>query len=194
MRDIWLKARRSVPRTCLWSMCNSSTLATVSLPGAIASLRRQPISPAFNDSSPRRIAASLRVSMREAEKQEVLGRAPRDLGVYELTLRGAGKHRFNAEATRAAREDLEEAIRLDPHYAPAWTQLAWINLTDLWTQLTGEWHLSQIDEVVDQFRRAIELDPNLAKAYSGLGQAMKTKGDLVQALESVKACGRARAE
>lgn len=130
-----------------------------------------------------RIAASLRVSMREAEKQEVLGRAPRDLGVYELTLRGAGKHRFTAEAARAAREDVEEAIRLDPHYAPAWTQLAWINLTDLWTQLTGEWHLSQIDEVIDQFRRAIELDPNLAKAYSGLGQAVKTKGDLVQALD-----------
>ena len=133
-----------------------------------------------------RIAASLRVSMREAEKQEVLGRAPRDLGVYELTLRGAGKHRFNAEATRAAREDVEAAIRLDPHYAPAWTQLAWMNLIDLWTQLTGEWHLSQIDEVVDQFRRAIELDPNLAKAYSGLGQAVKTKGDLVQALDLAK--------
>ena len=129
-----------------------------------------------------RIAASLRVSMREAEKQEALGRAPQDLGVYELTLRGAGKHRFNAEATRAAREDLEEAIRLDPHYAPAWTQLAWINLTDLWTQLTGEWHLSQIDEVVDQFHRAIELDPNRAKGYAGLGQAMRTRGDLTQAL------------
>ena len=40
-----------------------------------------------------------------------------------------------------------------------------------------------IDEVVDQFRRAIELDPNLAKAHAGLGQAMKTKGDLVQALD-----------
>ena len=133
-----------------------------------------------------RIAASLRVSMREAEKQEALGRAPRDLGVYELTLRGAGKHRFNAEATRAAREDLEEAIRLDPHYAPAWTQLAWINLTDIWAQSTGEWHLSQIDEVVDQFRRAIELDPNRAKAYSGLAQAMRTKGDLVQALKLAK--------
>ena len=29
VRDIWLKARRSVSRTCLWSTCNSSTLATV---------------------------------------------------------------------------------------------------------------------------------------------------------------------
>jgi Tfp pilus assembly protein PilF len=129
--------------------------------------------------------------MREAEKQDALGRAPRDLGVYELTLRGAGKHRFNAEAARAAREDLEEAIRLDPHYAPAWTQLAWVNLTDLWTQLTGEWHLSQIDEVIDQFRRAIELDANLARAHLGLGQALKTKGDLGQALSLSKCAARA---
>jgi TolB-like protein/Tfp pilus assembly protein PilF len=133
-----------------------------------------------------RIAVSLRVSMREAEKQEALGRAPLDLGVYELTLRGAAKHRFNAEATRAAREDFKRAIQLDPNYAPAWTQLAMTNLIDLWTKLTGEWHFSQIDEVIDQFRRAIELDPNLARAYSGLGQALKTKGDLVQALNLAK--------
>lgn len=129
-----------------------------------------------------RIAASLRVSMREAEKQDALGRAPRDLGVYELTMRGASKHRFNPQATQAAREDLEEAIQLDPNYAPAWTLLAWINLTDIWTELTGKWHLSQIDEVAGQFRRATELDPYLAKACAGLGQVMRTKGELTQAL------------
>ena len=113
-RDIWLKARRSAPKTCLWSMCNSST----SRNGVIAwgdrfSAKAADI-PRIQRLIASRIAASLRVGMREAEKQEVLGRAPRDLGVYELTLRGAGKHRFNAEAARAAREDVEEAIRLDP--------------------------------------------------------------------------------
>jgi TolB-like protein/Tfp pilus assembly protein PilF len=130
-----------------------------------------------------RIAASLRISMREAEKQEVLGRAPADLGVYELTLRGAGKHRFNAEATRAAREDLEAAIRLDPNYAPAWGLRAWINMVDIWNHLTGEWDLSRIDAVAGQFRHAIELAPNSAKAYQGLSQAVLTMGDLEQALK-----------
>jgi tetratricopeptide (TPR) repeat protein len=146
----------------LWSMCSSSTPAMPSLPGATASLRRQPIS--------------------LDGKAGGLGWAPQDLGVYELTLRSASKHRFNREATRATREDLEEAIRRDPNYAHAWAYLAWINLTDIWMQLTGEWHFSRIDEVVDQFRRAIELNPNLAKAYGGFGQAMRTKGDLTQAL------------
>lgn len=126
-----------------------------------------------------RIAANLRVSVRETERQAVLGRAPQDLGVYELTL---CKHEFTREATQAVRQSLEEAIRRDPNYATAWSRLAWINLTDIWTQLTREWDLSRIDEVVDQFRRAIELDPNISKAYAGLGQAMRTKGDLTQAL------------
>ena len=129
-----------------------------------------------------KIAASLWVRMREAEKQAILGRAPQDLGVYELTLRGASKHQFNQEDMRAARRDLEEAIRRDPNYAFAWAHLGWVNLTDIWMQLTGDWHLSRIDDVISQFRRAIELDSNLAKAYQGLGQAMKTKGDLAQAL------------
>jgi TolB-like protein/Tfp pilus assembly protein PilF len=129
-----------------------------------------------------KIAASLRVSMHETEKQAVLGQAPQTLGVYELTLRGASKHRFNPEATRAAREDLEKAIRLDPNYALALKHLAWINLIDIWMRLTGEWHLSRVDEVVDQFRRAMELDPNLAAAYRGLAQALRTKGDIAQAL------------
>jgi adenylate cyclase len=126
-----------------------------------------------------RIAASLHVNVRETERRVVLGRAPQDLGVYELTL---CKHEFTREATQAARENLEEAIRRDPNYAHAWSRLAWINLTDIWTQLTREWDCSRIDEVIDQFRRAIELDPNLAKAYAGLAQAMRTKGKIAQAL------------
>jgi TolB-like protein len=130
-----------------------------------------------------RIAASLRVSMNETEKRNVLGRAPQDLGVYELTLCGASKHRFTEEATRAARQDYEEALRRDPNYAAAWTLLAWTNMIDIWGELTGEWFPSRIDEVIDQFRRAIELDPSFAKAYRGLSQALITKGQISNALD-----------
>ena len=129
-----------------------------------------------------RIAVSVRVGMHETEKQATLGRAPSDLDVYELTLRAMSEHQFTAEATRACRRNLEEAIRRDPNYALAWAQLAWVNMLDLWVQLTGEWHLSRLDEVIEQFSRAIKLDPNLSRAYRGLGQAMILKGDVAQAL------------
>jgi len=55
-------------------------------------------------------------------------------------------------------------------------------MLDLWIQLTGEWHSSRLDEVIEQFSRAIELDPNVSRAYRGLGQAMILKGDVAQAL------------
>jgi TolB-like protein len=129
-----------------------------------------------------KIAASVRIGMHETEKLAVLSKGPRDLDVYQLTLRAMSEHRFTPEATSANRQDLEEAIRRDPNFALAWAQLAWVNLVDAWIQLTGEWHVSQLDEVIDQFSRAIELDPNLSRAYRGLGQAMILKGDVAQAL------------
>jgi len=128
------------------------------------------------------IAVNVRVSMHETEKHTVLGRPPRDLDVYQLTLRAMSEHRFTSEATCASRQDLEEAVHRDPTYGLAWAQLAWVNMLDAWIQLTGEWHLSQLDEVIEQFSRAIELDPNLSKAYRGLGQAMILRGDVTQAL------------
>ena len=129
-----------------------------------------------------KIAASVRVEMHETEKHAVLSKGPRDLDVYQLALRAMSEHRFTPEATRASRQDLEEAIRRDPNFALAWAQLAWVNMLDTWIQLTGEWHLSQLDEVIGQFSRAIELDPTSSRAYRGLGQAMILKGDVAQAL------------
>gem|GEM_PF-6390318 len=130
-----------------------------------------------------KIAGSLHSGMREAEKHAILGAGPRDLDVFELTLRGiARKHQFSPDATRAGRADLEEAIRRDPNYAPAWTYLAWMNLIDMLLQFTGEWHFSRLGEVIGQFTRAIELDPDLPAPYQGLSEALIFTGDIPQAL------------
>jgi TolB-like protein len=129
------------------------------------------------------IAGSLHSSMRETEKNAILGAAPRDLDIYELTLRGiARKHQFNPEATRAGRADLEEVIRRDPNYAPALAELARLNLIDMALQLTGERQFSQLGDVIGQLGRAIELDPNLPSAYQALSQALIFAGDIQQAV------------
>ncbi len=130
-----------------------------------------------------RIAGSLHSSIREIEKHAILGAPPRDLDVYELTLRGiARKHQFNPDATRAGRADLEEALRRDPNYAPAHTYLAWLNLIDLLLGQTGEWGPCRLGEVIGQFSRAIQLDPNLSAAHQGLSQALIQAGELEQAV------------
>jgi TolB-like protein/Tfp pilus assembly protein PilF len=131
-----------------------------------------------------RIAGHLVSGMKETEKRAILGRAPQDFDVYELTLRGiARKHQFNADAYQAGRQDLNEAIRRDPNYAPAWAYLAWLNLIDTLLQLTGDWQFSRLGEIIAQFSRAIELDPNLPCAYQGLSQAVIYTGDTVQAVK-----------
>jgi TolB-like protein/DNA-binding winged helix-turn-helix (wHTH) protein len=130
-----------------------------------------------------RIAGSLHSGIREVEKHAILGGPPRDLDVYELTLRGiARKHQFSPEATRAGRADLEEAIRRDPNYAPAHAYCAWLNLIDILLGLTGEWGPSRLGEVIGQFNRAIELDCSLSSAHQGLSQALIHAGDLRQAV------------
>lgn len=130
-----------------------------------------------------KIAGSLHSGMREAEKHAILAAGPRDLAVYELTLRGiARKHQFTPDATRASRADLEEAIRRDPDYAPAWAYLAWVNLIDMVLQFTGEWQFSRLGDVIGQFNRAIELDPNLPAPYQGLSQALIYADDIPQSL------------
>jgi TolB-like protein len=134
-----------------------------------------------------KIAASLHSGMREAEKHAILESPPRDLDLFELTLRGiARKHQFNPEATRAGRQDLEEVIRRDSNYAPAWAYLAWIDLIDIMMQLTGERQPSYLGEVIAQFKRAIALDPNFPAAYEGLSQALIVAGDVEQAVPAAR--------
>jgi TolB-like protein len=130
-----------------------------------------------------KIAGSLHSGMREAEKHAILGAGPRDLDVYQLTLRGiARKHQFSPEGTRAGRADLEEAIQRDPNYAPAWAYLAWIDLIDMLLHLTGERHFSQLGDVIRKFNRAIELDPTFPAPYQGLSQALIFTDDIPQSL------------
>ena len=134
-----------------------------------------------------KITAVLHSGLRETEKHAILRRSPKDLDVYELTLRGVAlKHQFTTEATRSGRSGLEEAMKRDPNYAPAWLNYAWLNLVDILNQFTGEWSLGQLDDVIAQFNRAIELDPTLPNAYQGLSRAVIFKGDTDQALRLIR--------
>ena len=81
------------------------------LPGAVQALVK-------------RISSSLGATVRELDRGALLNRAPASLDAHERVLRGiALSWTPSAEGLRQARQALEEAIRLDPNYAPAWAHL-----------------------------------------------------------------------
>jgi hypothetical protein len=61
------------------------------------------------------------------------------MDVYALTVRGTQIFiRYNAPAIVEARRLLEQAVAIDPDYAPAWVMLGIVNTVDSGLGLTGE--------------------------------------------------------
>lgn len=141
------------------------------------------------DALVRRIAGTVHSKLRQTEERAALARAPKSLDVYSMTLRAiALKHRFNPEATREARALLQQAIAIDPGYAPAHLYLGMVNAIDSLQRLTGEWHPGRVPEMLVPIRRAIELDPNLPAAHFAEALALSEARDFEGALASMQRC------
>lgn len=57
------------------------------------------------------------------------------------------------------------------------------NLQRKWAQSKIIWYYRLIDLAIDTYRRAIELQPNFPDAYCNLANALKEKGQVVEAEE-----------
>jgi serine/threonine-protein kinase len=92
----------------------------------------------------------------------------RNLEAYDLYL--LGRHHFNERSDvgmRRARELFQQAIDLDPSYAPAWSGLADASA------VLASWQFADPAEMfpiaTTAARRALELDESLAEAHASLG-------------------------
>jgi len=134
-----------------------------------------------------RIAGTLQAKVAGSEQRRALAQPPRTLDVYVLVAHGrALMARYNAQGIREARRFFTEAIANDPGYAPAWAFLGIANYVDIGLNLTGEWDRGRINEVLDQIRHAIELQPDLPVAYVALAEAQSRAGDLDAALAAAQ--------
>lgn len=93
---------------------------------------------------------------------------------YKLYLEGRFFwNKRNSEAITKAKELFEQAIRLDPEFA-----LAYSGLADAYN-LLGEYHvLAPVEGLArseEAARAALRLDPTLAEAYASLGRAESSK-------------------
>jgi TolB-like protein/Tfp pilus assembly protein PilF len=92
----------------------------------------------------------------------------RNLEAYDLYLLGRHHWYGRTEAgMRRARELFQQAIDLDPEYAPAWSGLADASA------VLASWQFADPAEMypvaVEAARRALELDDSLAEAHASLG-------------------------
>ena len=114
------------------------------------------------------IAREIRVKVAPEESTQLAIRGPVDPDAYQSYLRGrVSFSRFTPESLAEAEEYFRRAIAKDPKFA-----LAHAGLADTYIQLAGR--VRPPHETMPKARaaidRALELEPNLAEAYSSLGQ------------------------
>ena len=110
------------------------------------------------------IAAALNAKVTHSEKEAVTARLTDNPAAYDAYLRGLALYRKNdvtAENYRRTRDFLEQAVRLDPHFAAAWALLADDNA---WQYFSG---YDATDERRAAARAALDnalrLNPDLAE-------------------------------
>lgn len=112
----------------------------------------------------RTIASEVKVTLTPDEQARLANARPVNPRAHEAYLEGNALNKGTPAQQWIAKQSFEEAIRIDPNYAPAYAGLAeyyWSN-----SQLDPSVAMPQARHYAQQ---ALELDPNLAQAHTTLG-------------------------
>jgi adenylate cyclase len=135
----------------------------------------EPVSSVFDvqDDLTREIAGSLLVNIRMADLDRTLQKRPSDLSAYDYVLRARALWDTpGKEAKLKARELAENAIALDPNYAPAYAVLGDTYNSAYILQWEGP---EALDKAYELARKAVELDPQSSQSYELLGRVFLRK-------------------
>ncbi|TNC73778.1 winged helix-turn-helix domain-containing protein [Rubellimicrobium roseum] len=124
-------------------------------------------------------------------RAEMVGGGTRDLGAYELYLRGAeAKHRFTPEGYVEAVGHFRQAIAADPGFVKAHVSLAIVLMFQVLGAPTEAEARALLDEARVAAERAVALDPEdpdalvqLASARVGQGRRAEARAALERAVE-----------
>jgi serine/threonine protein kinase/tetratricopeptide (TPR) repeat protein len=123
------------------------------------------------------IAASVATALRgmlTARERDALRRPDTGIDCYEYFLRGRQLFRRTSKVNlEAAKEMFDQAIRIDPSYAPAYAGLADVHA---WLFEWAGGRQSDYEAAETASRRALELAPRLAEAHSSRGYALSLRG------------------
>jgi DNA-binding winged helix-turn-helix (wHTH) protein/tetratricopeptide (TPR) repeat protein len=134
-----------------------------------------------------RISRSLGATVRELDRAELLSRAPASLDAHERALRGIALSRTpSTEGLRQARQALEEAIRLDPNYAPAWAHLGWTKTLLIFGNHDPDLGREDLPNAIADIKHAIALDPMLASSWRALSAAIDSSKNPEEAVRAAE--------
>jgi TolB-like protein/Tfp pilus assembly protein PilF len=124
------------------------------------------------------VAQALKTQLSPVERARIDRVPTSSLAAYELYLSAlAHNQRQTREAILLGLEEIDEALALDPQFAPAWALKAELSAVAPYRdpQYTAE-YLATGERAA---RRAVELDPELGQAHGALGFALFQRGDWI---------------
>jgi DNA-binding SARP family transcriptional activator/Flp pilus assembly protein TadD len=118
-----------------------------------------------------KIAAVVEPELERAELRRIVTKRTEDLAAWDLWLQGnAFLHRRTADGNAHARSRFEQALRLDPGYADAFTGLAYGYLQEIW-DTSPDAREPVIEKGLEAARRAVDLDRDSSMAHLAVATA-----------------------
>jgi adenylate cyclase len=139
---------------------------------------------AVQDEITKKIITAMQVKLTEGEQARALAKGTNNLEAYLKYLQAHELiYRLNIQSIALGKQLAEEAIALDPEYAPAYYALGKVHMLDVWLG-TSESPKASMAKAMELAQKAIVLDDTLGEAYAFLGYlyAMKRKHDKALAL------------
>jgi len=130
----------------------------------------------LQDEITHRIAATIEPELERTEARRLSAQKPADLGAWDFCQRGmAYLHEYSGTANENARAMFDQALRLDPDYAPAYVGMAYSHYRDVRVRYVDDLAESE-RKLTAAARRAVELDDQDAKAHWVMGCAYQIAG------------------
>ena len=127
---------------------------------------------AVQDEITKNIITALQVKLTDGEQARVYSKGTKNLDAYTKVIEARWlSYQSTIEGNIRARQLGEEAIFLDPNYAPAYHALGRATIVDIWLGLTKNPQES-LKKCIELYKKAIALDDSLAAGHTGLGYSL----------------------
>jgi len=124
------------------------------------------------DEITKNIITALQVKLTEGEQARVFSKGTKNLDAYMKVIEARWlSYQSTIEGNIRARQLAEEAIFLDPNYAPAYHAFGRATIVDIWLGLTKNPQES-LKKCIELYKEAIALDDSLAGGHTGLGYSL----------------------